>query len=784
MLNAYVSNTLNINSQIIYSYGADGFSVNEKFNAGNASTTAYHFTSGSTDRNIMFSIAKTANFTNMFGTYGTAGANTFVIASETLSSTTFEFRQGVGIAGGLNLSGGTLLFQIAADGQLYAPLLQSNVSGNALFFNSSTGRITYGSATGTSTDTQILFNNSGAIAGSSGMVFDICTGITTLSSLAVTNTVGSLNMNLNNLYNIYAAVFSSLYSPPTVSLFSSVSGGTQTIDISGERMYYTFTSNGSFTMGPTPGPVEYFAVGGGGAGGGSGGGGGGAGGLQTNAEIEGLVDGQKASMTLLPNAVYTVTIGAGGTGSTGAGGSGGDTTITGEGVDIFALGGGGGGNAGSAGSAGGCGGGGGHGVGVEVIGGSSLRDQGYSGGNATTTDAFVSGGGGGIAGPGTPNGESSPGLGGDGLTYNESIYGAGGVGGDGTVTTPGASAAANTGSGGGGGNSNGEGAEYAGSGGSGIFIISFPYSASGGVPEIKPGGYIRINPADNNLTLLAGYNIVLSPMAGIVTIQGLASNVAGNKLLTFDKDENVAYTSVLTVSEGGDIATISGKLSFGGTSYISNDTLSNINITGSTNPSHIIALNTTNGVYVGGNGGSVSSGTLRGFLTISGTVTATIDPGGAGYGFLMSAGANSTTGPSTAGYSLAMNGNAQALEFDATSDARLKNISGGILTDDAIRFMKTICGKHYSWKHDPSDGIVTGFIAQDIDRAGFRHIVHTIANEAVVGHIDPDGYVNPSGYQLTVNHNAMLPYYHTVIQNLLGRVEYLEATISSLMSSR
>jgi len=188
-------------------------------------------------------------------------------------------------------------------------------------------------------------------------------------------------------------------------------------------------------------------------------------------------------------------------------------------------------------------------------------------------------------------------------------------------------------------------------------------------------------------------------------------------------------------------------------------------------------------VYIGSNDGTTYNGVLQGFVTICGTVTSTF-ASEANYGFLVPDGAGSNSGPITAAYSLAMSGNAQALEFDATSDARLKNISGEILTDDAIRFVKTICGKHYSWKHDPSDGIVTGFIAQDIDRAGFRHIVHTIPNGAVLGHIDPDGYVNPSGYQLTVNHNAMLPYYHTVIQNLLGRMEYLEATISSLVSSK
>ena len=230
--------------------------------------------------------------------------------------------------------------------------------------------------------------------------------------------------------------------------------------------------------------------------------------------------------------------------------------------------------------------------------------------------------------------------------------------------------------------------------------------------------------------------------------------------------------------------TLNGQLSFADTSYISNDTLNNMNITGGNGDCNTVVVNTMNGVYIGSNNGTIYGGTLTGFVTICGTVTSTIDPGGTGYGLLSIYGANTGTGPVSGAYSLAMSGNAQALEFDATSDARLKNISGGILTDDAIRFMKTICGKHYSWKHDPSDGIVTGFIAQDIDRAGFRHIVHTIPNEAAVGHIDPDGYVNPSGYQLTVNHNAILPYYHTVIQNLLGRVEQLEATISSLVSSR
>jgi hypothetical protein len=244
--------------------------------------------------------------------------------------------------------------------------------------------------------------------------------------------------------------------------------------------------------------------------------------------------------------------------------------------------------------------------------------------------------------------------------------------------------------------------------------------------------------------------------------------------MVFDVSTGMASLSSLTV--------IHGKVAFGELSYISNDALSNMNITGSTSPCNVIIMNTTNGVYIGSNDGSIYGGSLTGFVTIVGTVTSTIETGG--YGFLNQEDQGFISGSPTAAYSLAMSGNAQALEFDATSDARLKNISGGVSTDDAIRFVKSISGKQYSWKHDPSDGIVTGFIAQDIDRAGFRHLVRTIANDSIDGHIDADGYVNPSGYQLTVNHNAILPYYHEVIKNLLGRMEQLEATISSLVSSK
>jgi hypothetical protein len=194
MYDAYVTNTFNLNSQIFYSHGANGFSVNENFDAGNETTTAYHFTSGDGGRDIMFSLAKSYNFTNMFGTYGTAGANTFVIASETPNNTTFEFRSGVGIGGGLNLAGGTLLYRISNDGQIYAPLLQSNTACNIVFFDSGNGLLTYASTNTLSlsaagSDTQITFNSGDVPTGDPALTFDVTTGTTTMSAVIIAGPV-------------------------------------------------------------------------------------------------------------------------------------------------------------------------------------------------------------------------------------------------------------------------------------------------------------------------------------------------------------------------------------------------------------------------------------------------------------------------------------------------------------------------------------------------------------------------------------------------------------------
>jgi hypothetical protein len=106
--------------QIFYPHGANGFSVNENFDASNSATqTAYHYTSGDQTRSIVFDIAVTNQYTTMFGTHGNNTSNEFIIGSET-ANTDFIFKQGLGIQP-INLAGGTELFKISSAGSVTIP---------------------------------------------------------------------------------------------------------------------------------------------------------------------------------------------------------------------------------------------------------------------------------------------------------------------------------------------------------------------------------------------------------------------------------------------------------------------------------------------------------------------------------------------------------------------------------------------------------------------------------------------------------------------------------------
>ena len=225
--NVEVSGQFAIAQQRFYPQGEDGYSVNENFNAGNATTTTYHYTSGSASRNIMFSIAKTATYTNMFATYGAAGDNNFVFGAET-TGTSFTFKEGLGLAGTLDLEGGTTVFQISSTGALYAPTLTSNSEPSTILtWNSVTGEIQQSQnllVVNAGPQQLITSVDSRTLQGEVNLTFDATTATLSLSSVStffssITGEkpglafAGDLIPALNNLYSLGStgASWSELY---------------------------------------------------------------------------------------------------------------------------------------------------------------------------------------------------------------------------------------------------------------------------------------------------------------------------------------------------------------------------------------------------------------------------------------------------------------------------------------------------------------------------------------------------------------------------------------------
>lgn len=115
--NCTISDILTIGSQVIYPQDLNGFSVNENFDpSNNALQTAYHFASGIGRETVAFTLARTNQFTNGFGIYGSSANNTLVMFGEQ-TNTNFEWRKGVGIRP-LDLDGGSSLMSLSSGGDL------------------------------------------------------------------------------------------------------------------------------------------------------------------------------------------------------------------------------------------------------------------------------------------------------------------------------------------------------------------------------------------------------------------------------------------------------------------------------------------------------------------------------------------------------------------------------------------------------------------------------------------------------------------------------------------
>lgn len=256
---------------------------------------------------------------------------------------------------------------------------------------------------------------------------------TASGSLGTTNTSVSFSSTLavtGDAPISYSVVSGALPAGITLNASTGVISGT-TPNITSSTTY-NFTvratdaqnqdTNRAFSLTIEPAVATSFTAqavgGGGGAGSNIPGGGGGGGGVLTISDI-----------VVTPGATYTVTVGSGGN----AGFNGGNSSITGNGVNMTAIGGGRGSRVGLAASTGGSGGGGTWGGSSYNPGQSGTSGQGNSGGNgsySSSASTDMGGGGGGAGGSGSSSSGSTAGNGGPGVASlsGGAIVGGGGGG--------------------------------------------------------------------------------------------------------------------------------------------------------------------------------------------------------------------------------------------------------------------------------------------------------------------------------------------------------------------
>ena len=109
-----------------------------------------------------------------------------------------------------------------------------------------------------------------------------------------------------------------------------------------------------------------------------------------------------------------------------------------------------------------------------------------------------------------------------------------------------------------------------------------------------------------------------------------------------------------------------------------------------------------------------------------------------------------------------------AVTFQASSERLKKNIQE-IPLEESIKIVKSLVPKSFSYKHDPDDKILSGFIAEDVEKIDKKLVSYTKDKEI------PEKDI-PLGLQF----NSIWTHGISAIKNLIARVETLESELKQL----
>ena len=105
------------------------------------------------------------------------------------------------------------------------------------------------------------------------------------------------------------------------------------------------------------------------------------------------------------------------------------------------------------------------------------------------------------------------------------------------------------------------------------------------------------------------------------------------------------------------------------------------------------------------------------------------------------------------------------------SDIRMKKNIEEIKIEDGLNFMKN---KEIFFERIGETKKQSGYLAQDLIKNGFEHLIYSSDYDELEETIDSDGFISPKGKMYSLNYSGVTPYHGVVIKHLLKENEELK----------